>query len=73
MTYFIFVYRSPSLSNDQTRIKLDNLSDTINIIRDKSPSAETVIAGDFNMHNPTWLQNSGKQDASSLSTEPNSS
>ena len=67
-TFFCFIYRSPSLSSDQTGTKLDILSDTLSKIRDKSPLAEIVVAGDFNVHNPNWLTYSGEQYSSGLYT-----
>jgi len=68
-TYFCFLYRSPELSSDNTATELDHLSHTIDNIYSKSPHAEIIIAGDFNVHNSQWLPHSHQTDLSGQYTE----
>lgn len=61
--YFCLLYRSPSLADDITIQKLEELSDTIENIYSLSPNAEIIFSGDFNIHNVQWLQFSSHTDA----------
>ena len=56
--YFLFLYRSPSLS---VRMVFDSISSNIDEVLSISPSAVFVF-GDFNIHHKDWLTYSGGTD-----------
>ena len=53
-----FVYRSPSANSDV----FDVISDKIDSLQIKYPSAEIAVFGDFNVHNTEWLVHSRTTD-----------
>ena len=56
--HFGFVYRSPNLDRAATYFNMDALSDDISSFLENCPNSEVVVAGDFNIHNASWLRHS---------------
>lgn len=67
--YFCFLYRSSELSHELTADYFDRLSSSIDSIYSRSPGAEIVFAGDFNIHNRNWLPFSHNVDLPGIYTE----
>ena len=61
LIHYCFIYRSPNLDSNSTYNEFDALSDSITRIVSLYPRTEIAIAGDFNVHNSTWLRHSGRQ------------
>ena len=59
MSYFFFLYRSPSLLLCTV---FDSISSNINDILSINPSANVFVFGDFNIHHKDWLTYSGGTD-----------
>ena len=61
ITYLLFfLYRSPSSDCEVLNV----ISDKIDVLRLKYPTAEVAVFGDFNVHNTEWLQHSRSTDLS---------
>ena len=59
MSYFFFLYRSPSSS---LRTVFDSISSKIDEVLSINPSANAFVFGDFNVHDNDWLTYSGGTD-----------
>ena len=59
VSYFFFLYRSPSLSLCTV---FDSVSSNIDEALSMNPSANVFVFGDFNVHHKDWLTNSGGTD-----------
>ena len=59
MSYFIFLYRSPSLSLCTV---FGSISSNVDEVLSINPSANVFVFGDFNVHHKDWLTNSGGTD-----------
>ena len=59
VSYFFFLYRSPSLSLCTV---FDSISSNIDEVLLINPSANVFVFGDFNVHHKDWLTNSGGTD-----------
>ena len=57
-----FIYRSPSVNSEV----FDVVSDKIDILMTKYPSAEIAVFGDFNVHHAEWLVHSRNTDTNGL-------
>ena len=66
VTYFFFLYQSPSLSLGTV---FDSVSSNIDEVLSISPSANVFVFGDFNVHPKDWLTYSGGTDRSSELTQ----
>ena len=62
VTYFFFLYQSPSSS---LCMVFDYISSNIDEILSMNPSANVLAFGDFNIHHKDWLTYSGGTDRSS--------
>ena len=62
VTYFFFLYQSPSSS---LCMVFDYISSNIDEILSMNPSANVLAFGDFNIHHKDWLTYSGGTDKSS--------
>lgn len=51
--FTILLYRSP---NKPTPNFFNQLTNTLDEIRAKSPNCEIMVTGDFNVHNKKWLK-----------------
>ena len=56
MSYFVFLYRSPSSSLCTVS---DSISSNIDEVLSINPSANVFVFGDFNIHRKDWLTYSG--------------
>ena len=61
VSYFFFLYRSPSLSLCSA---FDSVSSNIDEVLSINPSANVFVFGDFNVHHKDWLTYSGRTDRS---------
>ena len=61
VTYFFFLYQSPSSS---LCMVFDYISSNIDEILSMNPSANVLAFGDFNIHHKDWLTYSGGTDRS---------
>ena len=59
VSYFFFLYRSPSLSLCTV---FDSISSNIDEVLSINPSANVFVFGDFNIHHKDWLTYSGGTD-----------
>ena len=59
MSYFFFIYQSPSLSLCTV---FDSISSYIYEVLLINPSADVLVFGDFNVHHKDWLTYSGGTD-----------
>ena len=59
VSYFFFLYRSPSLSLSTFS---DSISSNIDHVLSINPSANVFVFGDFNAHQKDWLTYSGGTD-----------
>ena len=59
VSYFFFLYRSPSLSLSTV---FDSISSNIDEVLSINPSANVFVFGDFNVHHKDWLTYSGGTD-----------
>ena len=59
MSYFFFLYRSPSSSLCTV---FDSISSSIDEVLSINPSANVFVFGDFNVHHKDWLTYSGRTD-----------
>ena len=59
MSYFFFLYRSPSSSLCTV---FDSISSNIDEVLSINPSANVFVFGDFNVHHKDWLSYSGGTD-----------
>ena len=59
MSYFFFLYRSPSLS---LCMAFDSISSSIDEVLSINPSANVFVFGDFNINHKDWLTYSGGTD-----------
>ena len=59
MSYFFFLYRSPSSSLCSV---FDSISSNIDEVFSINPSANVFVFGDFNVHHKDWLTYSGETD-----------
>ena len=59
VSYFFFLYRSPSLS---LCMVFDSISSNIDEVLLINPSANVFVFGDFNVHHKDWLTYSGGTD-----------
>ena len=59
MSYFFFLYRSPSSSLCAV---FDSVSSNIDEVLSINPSANAFVFGDFNVHHKDWLTYSGGTD-----------
>ena len=59
VSYFFFLYRSPSLS---LCMVFDSISSNIDEVLSINPSANVFVFGDFNVHHKDWLTYSGGTD-----------
>ena len=59
MSYFFFLYRSPSLSLCTV---FDSISSNIDEVLSSNPAANVFVFGDFNVHHKDWLNYSGGPD-----------
>ena len=59
MSYFFFLYRSPSSSLCTV---FDSISSNIDEVLSINPSANVFVFGDFNIHHKDWLTYSGGTD-----------
>ena len=59
VSYFFFLYRSPSSSLCTV---FDSISSNINEVLSINPSANVFVFGDFNVHHKDWLTYSGGTD-----------
>ena len=57
MSYFFFLYRSPSSSLCTV---FDSISSNIDEVLSINPSANVFVFGDFNVHHKDWLTYSGE-------------
>ena len=57
VSYFFFLYRSPSSA-------FDSISSNIDEVLSINPSANVFVFGDFNVHHKDWLTYSGGTDRS---------
>ena len=60
MSYFFFLYRSPSA----LCTVFDSISSNIDEVLSINPSANVFVFGDFNVHHKDWLTYSGGTDRS---------
>ena len=60
MSFFFFLYRSPSSS---LCIVFDSFSSNIDEVLSINPSANVFVFGDFNVHHKDWLTYSGGTDS----------
>ena len=60
VSYFFFLYRSPSSSLCTV---FDSISSTIDEVLSINPSANVFVFGDFNVHHKDWLTYSGGTDS----------
>ena len=61
VSYFFFLYHSPSLS---LCIAFDSISSNIDEVLSTNPSVDMFVFGDFNIHHKDWLTYSGDTDRS---------
>ena len=61
VSYFFFLYRSPSLSRCTV---FHSVSSNIDEVLSINPSANVFVFGDFNEHHKNWLTYSGGTDRS---------
>ena len=61
VSYFFFLYRSPSSS---LRTVFDSISSNIDEVLSINPSANVFVFGDFNIHHKDWLTYLGGTDRS---------
>ena len=61
VSYFFFLYQSPSLS---LCMVCDSISSNIDEVLSINPSANVFVSGDFNIHHKDWLTYSGGTDRS---------
>ena len=59
VSYFFFLYRSPSSSLCTV---FDSISSNIDEVLSINPSANVFVFGDFNLHHKDWLTYSGGTD-----------
>ena len=59
LSYFFFLYRSPSSSLCTV---FDSISSNIDEVLSINPSANVFVFGDFNVHHKDWLTYSGGTD-----------
>ena len=59
MSYFFFLYRSPSSS---LCTDFDSISSNVDEVLSINPSANVFVFGDFNVHHKNWLTYSGGTD-----------
>ena len=59
VSYFFFLYQSPSLS---LCMVFDSISSNIDEVLSINPSANVFVFGDFNVHHKDWLTYSGGTD-----------
>ena len=59
MSYFFFLYRSPSSALCTV---FDSISSNIDEVLSINPSANVFVFGDFNVHHKDWLTYSGGTD-----------
>ena len=59
VSYFFFLYRSPTLSLCTV---FDSISSNIDEVLSINPSANVFVFGDFNVHHKDWLTYSGETD-----------
>ena len=59
VSYFFFLYQSPSLS---LCLVFDSISSNIDEVISINPSANVFVFGDFNIHHNDWLTYSGGTD-----------
>ena len=59
VSYFLFLYRSPSSA---LCIVFDSISSNIDDFLSINPSADLFVFGDFNVHYKDWLTHSGGTD-----------
>ena len=59
VSYYFFLYRSPSSS---CRTVFDSISSNIDEVLSINPSANVIVFGDFNVHHKDWLTYSGRTD-----------
>ena len=59
MSYFFFLYRSPSSA---LCMAFDSVSSNIDEVLSINPSANAFVFGDFNIHHKDWLTCSGGTD-----------
>ena len=59
VSYFFFLYRSPSLSLSTV---FDSISSNIDEVLSINPSPNVFVFGDFNVHHKDWLTYSGGTD-----------
>ena len=59
MSYFVFLYRSPSSSLCTV---FDSISSNIDEVLSINPSANVLVFGDFNVHHKDWLSYCGGTD-----------
>ena len=59
VSYFFFLYRSPSLL---LCMVFDSISSNIDEVLSINPSANVFVFGDFNVHHKDWLTYSGGTD-----------
>ena len=59
VSYFFFLYRSPSSSLCTV---FDSISSNIDEVLSINPSANVFVCGDFNVHHKDWLTYSGGTD-----------
>ena len=57
VSYFFFLYQSPSLS---LCMVFDSISSSIDEVLSINPSAHVFVFGDFNVHHKDWLTYSGR-------------
>ena len=61
LSYFFFLYQSPSLS---LYTVFDSNSSNIDLVLSINPSAKVFVLGDINVHHKDWLTYSGGTDRS---------
>ena len=61
LSYFFFLYQSPSLSLSMV---FDSIPSNIDEVLSMNPSANAFVFGDFNAHHKGWLTYSGRADRS---------
>ena len=61
MSYFFFLYRSPSSSLCTV---FDSISSNIDEVLSINPSANVFVFGDFSVHHKDWITYSGGTDQS---------
>ena len=59
VSYFFFLYRSPSSALCTV---FDSISSNIDEVISINPSANVFFFGDFNIHHKDWLTHSGETD-----------